>query len=158
MLEWVSYKNHGSVGGGYIGCEHGKGLLDMNPGDAVTNPTLKQDIQDEISREIQTLGYILQPFRIFEQGRGVVGFAIDDPRKTDPPLCFKNPRVGTMPQRQSHHKRDRKGLGKQLWTTRERREISSPFRTSCITLFIHAFSRTGIPPWGLCFGWLWPWC
>jgi hypothetical protein len=75
-----------------FGCEYGNGLPDKKPGDPVTNPTLKQDIQDEISREIQTLGYILQPFRIYERSRGVVGISIDDPRKTDPPFVFQQPK------------------------------------------------------------------
>jgi hypothetical protein len=111
-----------------FGCEYSNGLPDKKPGDPVTNPTLEQDIQDEISREIQTLGYILQPFRIYEQSRDVVGIAIDDPRKTDPPFVFQQPKRRNAPTS------PRQGLGKQYGQHASDARFLQHFLTTYIVL------------------------
>lgn len=74
-----------------FGCEYGTAIANRTEGDPITNIALKQSIQDDMIREIQILGYVLQSFAIHENSRRILGFALDDPRVTDPPFYFPRP-------------------------------------------------------------------
>lgn len=76
-------------------CQYGTVIPNRTEGDPITNVQLKQSIQDDMVLEIQRIGYVLQSFALYENSRRIVGFALDDPRVTEPQFFFPRPEERT---------------------------------------------------------------
>jgi hypothetical protein len=143
-------------------CQYGTALRpDKVPGSPITNPILKQQIQDDIDKEIQTLGYILQVLAIHENSRGILGFAVDDPRISDPPFVFQRPEVrggSEVPPYQPYKSPTTKSPWVRIlyfWLPGCHKKWVIIRQYACSH---GCYSRTGVPLWVPSCGWSWAWC
>jgi hypothetical protein len=153
-------------------CVYGPAVNSLPPDQNITagadiiDIALKQRIRDDVDREIQTLGYIMQVVDLHGNSRGILGFAVDDPRITSPPFVFRRPTVrgeSALPPIVPVEP-DSMGRDGRSWTVRMHhsfedtavkasfRHVGSSPRTVSVFVCLWHFviflflGRTGIPP------------